>query len=131
MATKNEKIVSVLKKADGKLAVNDEKTYKEIVSVLLATWDITKAPEVMLVNRMVSTWMKLRRVETLLGGYDLFFEKKDHTGTLTDIKINQLAYYLKSLDQDFRNYYTKITANINQGDKSGPDLIDLMNEAKK
>ena len=127
-----EEVCKALMKAGGKLATEDEKTFTEITSKLIEVWDIKRPQEVMLVNRFVSTWMKMLRIEELMGKYDLFFEQKDKDGALIGIKINQLAYYLKSLESDFRNYYKVI-----QGDKAaaqtadGPKDFGAFLEAKK
>jgi len=98
-------ITKILKKATGKLPTKDTETHEMIVGALIESWAIKRPQEVMLVNRMVSTWMKLRSVEKMLATYDLFFEKKDEHGVVVGISMNQLAFYLKSLEQEFRQYY--------------------------
>ena len=120
------KKINPLIKPTGKLPSKDEKTYTDIVGRLIDTWGITKAPEVMLVNRMVSTWMKMRRVEVLMGQYDLFFEQRDKSGVLTGVNMNQLAYYLKSLESDFRAYY-RLLAQKKGGDVP-KDFHDFLND---
>ena len=120
-------MIKALTKAGGKLASADEKTYKEIVTALVKDWKITKTPELMMVNRMVSTWMKMQRVEELMKEYDLFFEKRDEHGTLVGINMNQLAFYLKSLESDFRNYYKALTSgkSVKTEEKDFHDFINV------
>ena len=120
-------MIKALEKAGGKLPSEDQKTYKEIVNALVADWKIKKTPELMMVNRMVSTWMKMKRVEELMKDYDLFFEKRDETGKLVGVNMNQLAFYLKSLESDFRNYYKALTAgkSVTTEEKDFHDFINV------
>ena len=114
--------------AKGKLASEDVKTFSEIVSALVDSWNITKPPDLMIANRMVSTWMKMRRVEDLMSKYDLFFEQTDSHGNLVGININQLAYYLKSLESDFRSYYKVLQSNCGKAtDDAVQDFHDFLN----
>ena len=121
------KLIKALTKAGGKLPSQDKKTYTELVNALIADWKIKKTPELMMVNRMVSTWMKMSRVEELMKEYDLFFERRDEHGTLIGVQMNQLAFYLKSLESDFRNYYKALTAgkSIVTEEKDFHDFINM------
>ena len=123
-------MIRALTKAGGKLAAEDDKTYKEIVKALISDWKIDKVPEIMMVNRMVSTWMKMRRVEELMLDYDLFYEKRDNDGNLIGVNMNQLAFYLKSLESDFRNYYKALTSGKSVNTEEKTDFHDFIKEVK-
>lgn len=102
---KEDKVKEVLTVAGGKLATEDEETFAELVGILIDNWKIKRPQEIMLVNRMVSTWMRIRKVEETLSRHHLFFEQKDEHGGLKGCTMNQMAYYLQSLDKEFRGYY--------------------------
>jgi len=114
----------------GGLPAKNAEVFKKVVGSLIEAWGIVRPQEVMMVNRMVSTWMKMKRVEELMGKYDLFFEQRDKGGALVGVKLNELANYLSRLDADFRGYYRalQVKSRLETG-KDGDlgDLIDLMN----
>ena len=115
-----------LKKPTGKLASKDEDLFAKIVGSLIESWGIVRPQEVMMVNRMVSTWMKMRKVENMLETYDIVFEERDKGGVLIGLAMNPLPAYLSKLDADFRGYYRALQGKIQQKEES-KDLIDVMN----
>jgi len=122
-----DKLQKALAKAGGKLATQDEDTFQEIVKGLIDNWSISRPQEVMLVNRMVSTWMKMRRVEELMSTYDLFFEQRDDKGNLNGINMNQLVFYLSKLDSDFRGYYRLLQGKRKVDGDNGPaDFLEFI-----
>ena len=128
---KEEEITKAMSKPVGKLPVDDEKTFSTIVGALQNQWDITEPAELMLVNRMVSTFMKMKKVEAMLGEQDLYFEYFDDKGRIRDVRINNLATYLRNLESDFRAYYRSLT--LGKRDLSLPpdapkDIMELLRE---
>lgn len=125
---KKEEDLEAFKSATGVLPANDKK-FSDVVGTLIKTFGVSHPQEVMLVNRLVATWMKILRVEELMGKYDLFFEQRNPDGEVTKIEVNQLAYYLSKLEADFRGYYRTLQGRVKSGGKKEEgigDLIDLM-----
>ena len=122
---------SALMKASGQLAADDEDTFKEIVTALIDDWKLSKPKDVMMVNRMVSVWMKMRRVEKMLTEVDLYFEHRNKHGEINNVTINSLANYLNSLDSQFRSYYKTLEMARGGQESEGPkDFYDYINEIK-
>ncbi len=87
----------------GKIPAKDKKTFSEVMNAVINQWGITTPSDIMVANRMVSTWMKMRYVESCIEKYGLFFEDAKE-GKVNRIRVNELAYYLKQLEADFRSY---------------------------
>ena len=122
-----------IKKAGSKLPSEAPNVFEEIVNELIDAWEIKDAPEIMVVNRMVATWMKMGKVEDFLKTQDLFFEQRDEYGVVTGVKINQLAQYLRTLEQEFRNYYKVLSAKMGKINAKSPETQDFLSfiNAKK
>jgi hypothetical protein len=126
------KLGVALMACDGKLPSIDPKTHSTLVTALIDSWNISKAPDIMMVNRMVGTWMKMRRVEYLLGKYDLFFERRNDKGELIGIKMNEAAFYLKSLESDFRAYYKALDSRRGAGiQQKNTDFLEFIDVTPK
>jgi len=97
-------IDKILKKASGRLPSDDKKVYQSVVDAVVETFGIKKPIDIMNVNRLVATWMKMRYIEGRLEHYGLFFEQLDDKGLVKNVKINEMAYYLKQLEAEFRSY---------------------------
>jgi hypothetical protein len=113
------KIKNSLKEAEGKIPAEDSKKHLEIVNAVIKQWNLTRPVDVMSANRMVSTWMKMRYVESSLKKYGLFFEDV-RDGAVTRIRVNELAYYLKQLEADFRSYYRLLNSANKMDDTDKP-----------
>jgi len=98
MTTKN------LLKPLGKIPAENTKEFKKIINAVIKQWGLSQPVEIMSANRLVSTWMKMRYVESCIKKYGLFFEDTDDCGKINRIRMNELAYYLKQLEADFRSY---------------------------
>ena len=103
-SVKNVKDKSMLR-AKGKLPAADEKAFSKYIGAVIDQWNITRPVDVMIANRMVSTWMKMRYTEDCIDKYGMFFEDRDESGLVNRVRMNELAYYLKQLEADFRSYY--------------------------
>mgnify|MGYP003147658167 CR=1 FL=1 len=101
----------------GKIPAENEKEFKNIVNAVIKQWGLTRPVDVMTANRMVSTWMKMRYVESCLKKYGLFFEDYDKEGKVNRLRVNELAYYLKQLENDFRSYYRLLNVKRDNSDK--------------
>jgi|TARA_Y100000310_G_scaffold140352_2_gene139798 hypothetical protein len=102
---------SELKKAVGKIPADNKKEFLKIIEAVINQWGLTRPVDIMSANRMVSTWMKMRYIEECLLKYGMFFEENDQDGKLVRIKVNELSYYLKQLESDFRAYYRLLSQN--------------------
>jgi len=122
MAAKNS-----LKKATGKVPARSKTEFSKILDLVIEQWDLNEPVDVMMANRMVSTWMKMRHVEDCIKNYGMFFEVKDKSGDLKGIKVNELAYLLKQMEADFRSYYRLLNVQKPAG-KESLTIIDLLKE---
>jgi len=118
--------MSSLLKAKGKLPAGDQKEFGKIIGAVIDQWNLTQPVDIMMANRMVSTWMKMRYAENSLNKHGIYFEEKDQTGEIKRIKVNEMAYYLKQLEADFRSYYRLLQSKSPQGveTKSFLDFIE-------
>ena len=121
----NEKQISrELKRAEGRIPADDTEQFSRIVGAIIQQWDLKKPVDIMTANRMVSSWMKMRYIETMIKKYGLFFERKNELGEVVSIKVNELAYYLKQLEGDFRSYYRLLnTKNVTVDDGKPTDFM--------
>jgi len=114
-----------LEKANGNLPANDEKVYADIVGGVIKQWDLIKPVDIMIANRMVSTWMKLRHIEGRLEHYGIYWEQTDDDDKVIGIKINEMAYYLKQLESEFRSYY-RLLQGGKKDDVPQQDFLSMM-----
>jgi len=117
-----------LEKADGGLPVADTETYNKCVSAVINHWSLSKPVDIMVANRMVSTWMKLRYIEGRLNHYGVVFERFDEDGKIVDVKVNEMAYYLKQLESEFRSYYRLLQGGKKE-DKPPQDFLSMLEDA--
>ena len=92
---------NIFKKAKGKLASKDTKTFDKILDLIITNWDLNKPVDLMLANRMVTTFMKLQYVEKLLETKGLIVP----IGDGDDYKISPLAYYANTLETELMRFY--------------------------
>jgi len=118
-----------LTEAEGKIPAEDKKQFKEIINALLKQWSITNPAEVMLANRLVSSWMKMRYIETCLKKYGMFFEDFGDDGKVNRIRVNDLANYLRCLEADVRSYYRLLNQNGKLEDDGPKDFMQWLDEA--
>ena len=115
------KVALNLTKVSGNVPSKSPELFKEIVEGIIEQWDIKAPVDIMSANRMVSAWMKMRYCEDCINKYGLFFEEKDSSGTINRIRMNELAYYLKQLDSEFRAYYRLLNSRYSLENKDdGP-----------
>ena len=114
-------VKSTMLRAKGKLPAKDEKLFGRYVEAIITQWGITRPVDVMIANRMVSSWMKMRYAEDCIDKYGMFFEDKDDNGNVCRIRMNELAYYLKQLEADFRSYYRVLQASCKMKDNDKPE----------
>lgn len=122
MAVKNS-----LKKATGKVPAKSKTEFSKILDMVIEQWELTEPVDIMMANRMVSTWMKMRHVEDCIKNYGVFFEIKDKAGDLKGIKVNELAYLLKQMEADFRSYYRLLNTK-KPASKGEITIIDLLKD---
>jgi len=89
----------------GEIPARDKKTFETCLQAIIDTWQLKRPVDIMVANRMVCAWMKLRYIEKKIDEYGLFFEDKNDQGKVNNIRMNQLAYFLKQVEGDFRSYY--------------------------
>ena len=120
-----------LRLASGKVPAEDPELFAKIVGAVIKQWDIREPVDVMAANRMVSCWMKMRYCEDVIKRYGMFFETEDQKGKLVGLKVNEMAYYLKQLEADFRSYYRLLNSTSPDEDKELPNFLDLISEKPK
>lgn len=117
-----------LTEAEGKIPAENKKQFKEIVNALLEQWNISKPAEIMLANRLVSSWMRMRYIETCLKKYGLFFEDMGDDGKVNRIRMNDLANYLRCLESDVRSYYRLLNQGGQLEDTGPKDFMQWLDE---
>lgn len=115
-----------LMKAGGKMAVDDPKEFGNIIQAVIEQWSLSEPVDIMIANRMVGTWMKMRFAETCLEKYGPFFEEYDDLGKVNRVKVNEIAYYLKQLESDFRAYYRLLQTKAPKGKSPDMNFFDLL-----
>jgi len=126
------KLAKRLSRATGKAPGENQKEFRTILNAVIKQWDLRSPVDLMIANRMVSTWMKMRNVEESIKKYGIFFEDQDDKGTTKRVRANELVYYLKQLEADFRAYYRLLAnANKNKGDEEPDDLLEWLGDGKK
>jgi hypothetical protein len=115
-----------LKKVGGKMATDNPKQFNKIIEAVIHQWQLSEPVDIMIANRMVATWMKMRFAESCLEKFGPFFEERDEMGTLTRIKVNEIAYYLKQLEADFRAYYRLLQTKAPKGKSESTNFFDLI-----
>jgi hypothetical protein len=117
-----------LKTVGGKMATDDPEQFKKIIEAVIHQWSLSEPVDIMIANRMVATWMKMRFAESCLEKFGPFFEERDELGTLTRIKVNEIAYYLKQLEADFRAYYRLLQTKAPKDKTEKMNFFDLIAE---
>ena len=103
-----------VEKAKGNLPAKDDDVFKEILDEVISQWNLDKPVDVMVANRMVARWMQVKYVQCKLNQYGLVFETKEG-GKVIGLKVNELAYYLKQLESEFRSYYRMLQGKAPAG----------------
>jgi len=127
---KKKKLKSELVQGKGKLPAENQKEFGRIVEAIIAQWGLERPVDIMIANRMVSTWMKLRVAEGALEKYGLHFEDLDDEGKVTRVRINEFAYYLKQLEADFRSYYRLLNTSNKKDDVTPMNFMDMLDKDK-
>lgn len=118
----------------GKIPADNTKQFSEIVGALVDQWELNKPADVMLANRLVSSWMKMKYMEGCLKKYGMFFEDVDLDGKTTRIRMNDMVNYLRNLEADVRSYYRLLNqkgALEDTGPKDFMEWLDVTDEKTK
>ena len=126
---RKKKIDQSLVQGKGLLPAENQEELGRIVEAVINQWGLEKPVDIMIANRMVSTWMKLRVAEGCLEKFGMHFEDYDDNGKITRIRINEFAYYLKQLEADFRSYYRLLNIASPKDEKASPmNFMDMIND---
>lgn len=102
-----------MKKSGGKLPSQDKPAFARILDLVIENWKLTKPVDLMMANRMVSTFMKLRYAE----------EKAEKIGLILDthagIKMNPVLGYCRDLQNDLMRFY-RMFQGKSVDEKDGP-----------
>jgi len=129
---KRKKLKNELMKGTGDLPAENEKEFARIVEAVIDHWKLSKPVDIMMANRMVSSWMKMRYAEQCLKKFGLHFEDYGDDGKIKRIRVNEFAYYLKQLESEFRSYYRLLNTKDRQKDEKTPsNFMDLLNVKEK
>ena len=116
---------------DMPISADDDKTFPIILAGVIEHFDIKKPCDIMTANRMVANWMKLKYVEGELVKGGLYFKEYDRDGGLKRIKVNELAYYLKQLDSEFRAFYRVLSTNSPMSEQKKEDFLTWLDSTPK
>jgi len=120
---------------DGQVPADNKKEFVKIVNAVINQWELEKPVDVMMANRMVASWMKLRYLERKLTELGLFFvdrTDKEDPAKITNVRMNQLAYFCKHLEADFRAYYRVLSTNAPVINSSGPsNFMELLGSVEE
>ena len=104
----------------GNLPSKDVKTFNEILSLVKENWDLTKPVDLMLANRMVATFMKLKYAE----------REAESSGLLLNDRLNPLLTYCRDLQCDLMKFYKLFQVKVQ--DSPGPaNFSDWINDNAK
>ena len=90
---------------------DDPKTFKKIFESICKTYELDNPVDQMIANRATTQLMMLQYCQGKLKEYGLFYEC-ERDGNLM-LKVNELAYYMKQVEAEFR-------ANIRMLKQNGP-----------
>jgi len=88
-----------------KITPTERKKFGTLVEGLMASLRVVEPADVMLVNRMATCWLRMKRVEDFLSKYPMFFEQRTSDGTLKGVKTNEGLILLRQYEKDFQSYY--------------------------
>jgi len=80
---------------------DDPKAYEEIVNQIIDTYDLTNPVDQMIANRAATQLMMLQHCQKVLAKYGLFYKRKGEDGVVR-LEMNQLSYFMKQLESEFR-----------------------------
>ena len=120
-----------LTQVTGNLPAENKKEFAEIVGGVINQWSLEEPVDIMMANRMVSCWMRMRYIEGRIQYYGLFFEDADESGKIVRIRVNELVYLNKQLESEFRSYYRLLNNNKNPEQNQKQDFESWINAPKK
>ena len=116
-----------LRKAGGKLPTKDTRTFNKILGLVIDNWELTKPVDIMLANRMVATFMKLKHIDTWLDQKGEFYE--DEKGKII---LNPMTAYSRNLQNDLMRFYRLFQARVPKSAEEGPtDFASWIDENTK
>jgi len=80
---------------------DDPKTFKAIFDGICQTYELNNPVDQMIANRAATQLMTLQFCQDKLKEYGIFFEVGGDEGK-RELKMNQLAYYMKQVESEFR-----------------------------
>lgn len=99
----------------GKLPTKDTRTFNRILKIVVENWELTKPVDLMMANRMVATWMRLKYVESKLE--EIGLTQETDKGILI---MNPLAGYSRTLENDLMRFYRLFQARAPKEESTGP-----------
>jgi len=104
------------------------KAYEKIVNQIIETYNLTNPVDQMIANRAATQLMLLQHCQSMLDKYGLFYVRKTNQGDR--IEMNQLSYFMKQLESEFRSNIRMLKGKEVPAAK-GPDNFSDWLEVKK
>lgn len=115
---------NILKVAGGKLPTEDTKNFEKMLKLVIDNWALDKPVDIMLANRLVVTFMKLKNIEEHIEKQGSFFEIKD------GVKVNPLVYYARDLQGDLMKFY-RLFQGKNKEESAPADFSSWLDDNAK
>jgi len=125
-----------LKKALSKPSSNcypadDPKTFEKIFNGIVDTYELKNPVDQMIANRAATQLMMLQFCQDKLREYGLFYEIGGESGK-KELKINQLAYYMKQVESEFRSNIRMLRQKSEvSGGKEPENISQWLDEPKR
>lgn len=112
-----------------KYPAEDKETFDKIFTAICDTYQLDNPVDQMIANRAATHLMTLQFLQSKLRKYGLFYEIENlETGTVM-VKMNEMSYYMKTVESEFRSCIRMLRqiAPI-EDSKGGPkDFSDWLN----
>jgi|GEM_PF-5257303 len=104
--------------------------FEKVFNAIVETYDLKNPVDQMIANRAATNMLKLQYCEKLISKYGLFYTSTDEEGN-EKITMNQLAYYQKQLEAEFRANI-RMLRQINPTTEEKPEnFLDFVHGGKK
>ena len=104
---------------------------EKIATAIIANFDLDNPVDQVAANRMANIIIKMKECERAITKYGLIFEMQNTRGEKLP-KVNEVAYYIKQLEAEFRSYLRLFKQKYyekNKGVKDDVDIFSIMNTA--
>jgi len=113
-------------------ASEDPVEHRDVLNKILKEMAIKNPVKIAMAGRMVTVWQRINYIDECIKEQGLHFRKFNEDGELIGVNVNQLAFYQKQLEAEFRSYYRILNQKWNQKkEESADSFLSLLENAKK